>query len=438
MKKLASFYIRTYGCQMNELDSEMMVGILEKRGLQKINDEMAADLIIFNTCSIRDLAERKVLGKLGRLAKSCKRRPIIGIAGCMATSKKEKLFQKVDGIDFVIGPNNIHQLGTILDEIENDRTNIIHADPNFSHELDYTLAKRDDPVKAFVSIIRGCNKHCTYCIVPYARGPEVSRHPDEIVNECVQLAETGYKEITLLGQNVDSYGKDRPEWKSRLSDLLARLDPIEGLERIRFLTSHPVDITCDLMEAVRDLPKVCEYIHFPLQSGSTRVLNKMHRMYTRDEYDEKVALFREIVPNVSLGTDMIVGFPTETEEEFEKTKEALETIRFSHAFLFTYSARKGAPAARWKDDVPKEVKESRLQELLTIQERISNEQMQALLGQSVEVLVEGLSPKDPNIVRGRTRDWRNVLFPGSQKSIGTLQKVELTSFAHQTFIAKVV
>jgi len=420
---------------MNELDSEMMVGMLEQRGLQKSADEKNADLIIFNTCSIRDLAERKVLGKLGRLVKGSQPRPIIGIAGCMATSKKEKLFQKVDGIDFIIGPNNIHQLNAILDEIENDKTEILKADSTFSHELDYRLAKRDDTVKASVSIIRGCNKHCTYCIVPYARGPEVSRHSDDIFNECVQLADRGYKEITLLGQNVDSYGKDKPEWNTRLCDLLARLDPIEGLERIRFLTSHPVDITRDLMEAVRDLPKVCEFIHFPLQSGSTRVLNKMHRMYTRQEYDEKVALFREIVPQVSLGTDMIVGFPTETKEEFEETKEALDTIGFSHAFLFAYSARKGAPAARWKDDIPKQEKERRLQEVLTIQERVSNEQMQALLGQKVDVLIEGLSPRDPNMVRGRTRDWRNVIFPGSKESIGSTQTVELTSFVHQTFIA---
>jgi len=419
---------------MNELDSEMMVGILEQRGMKKSDDEAGADLIIFNTCSIRDLAERKVLGKLGRLAKKRKLFPIIGIAGCMATSKKEKLFQKVSGIDFIMGPNNIHQLNAILDEIENDGTKIIRVDSIFSEEPDYCVTKRDDPVKACVSIIRGCDKHCTYCIVPYARGPEVSRDLDDIVNECLRLADLGYKEITLLGQNVDSYGKDRPEWNVRLSDLLFRIDQIQGVERIRFLTSHPVDITRELMEAVRDLPKVCEYIHFPLQSGSSRVLSKMNRMYTRKEYDEKIALFREIVPGVSIGTDMIVGFPTETEKEFEETKEALETVGFSHAFLFAYSERKGAPAARWKDDVLEEEKERRLQEVLSIQERICNEQMQSLLGTTVEILVEGVSPRDPNMIRGRTRGWRNVIFPGTKDQIGTMQHVELASFVHHTFI----
>src|SRR5579871_478249 len=280
MRDLKKFFIRTYGCQMNELDSEIMVGLLEKRGLLRVENEEDADLLLFNTCSIRDLAERKVMGKLGKLGRAKAHRPIIGVTGCMAMTKKETLFKKLPHIDFVVGTNNIGELNEVIDHILVSGEQTIRTDHQFENNLDYLVAKRDDPVKAFVSIIRGCDKRCTYCVVPYTRGQEVSRHPDSIVEECTRLADQGYKEITLLGQNVNSYGKDQPEWNCLFHDLLFRLDQIPGMERIRFMTSHPVDITLELMQAIRDLPSLCEFVHFPIQAGSSRILKKMHRIYT--------------------------------------------------------------------------------------------------------------------------------------------------------------
>ena len=420
---------------MNELDTELMVGQLEGRGLTRTGEEKEADLLIYNTCSIRDLAERKVMGKLGQLGRIKKNRPVIGVTGCMAMAKKESLFKKIPHVDFVLGTNNISDLSQVLDEVVGTGKQTLKTDDQFEENLDYLVAKRDDPVKAFVSIIRGCDKFCTYCVVPYTRGQEVSRSPDDIEQECRLLAEKGYKEITLLGQNVNSYGKDQPEWGCLFHDLLYRLDKVEGIERIRFMTSHPVDITVDLMHAIRDLPSLCEFVHFPLQAGSSRVLRKMHRIYTKEQYMEKVALLREIVPNVSLGTDIIVGFPTETDEEFEETFKALEEIRYSVAFLFAYSARKGTPAYRWKDDVPEEVKQARLKRLLDLHTRIGAEQRQEMLGQEVELLIE--SHKNGQ-VKGRTRCWKNAVLPGDESLVGTLQKVKVNGYSHQTLLTEPV
>ena len=436
MKQLKTYYVRTYGCQMNELDTEIMMGQLEQRGLTRVEDEYLADLLIFNTCSIRDLAERKVMGKLGLLGRNPHQDAIIGVTGCMANAKKDSLFQKLPHIDFILGTNNIHNLNHVLDEVLSTKTQIIRTDDQFEHELDYVGAKRDDKVKAHISIIRGCDKHCTYCVVPYTRGPEVSRHPDNIIEECRVLAAQGYKEFTLLGQNVNSYGKDQPEWNCLFHDLLYRLDKIPGIERIRFWTSHPVDITKELMEAIRDLKSVCESVHFPLQAGSNRILRKMHRIYTVEQYLEKVQMLREIVPNVVLGTDIIVGFPTETEEEFQQTYQILKDIEYSVAFLYTYSPRKGTPATRWKDDIPEEVKEDRLQRLLALQEGITARQRQEMLGKEVEVLVEAHNFKDHSLLKGRTRCWKNVLFAGDEALIGTLQNVKIHSYTNQTLLGE--
>jgi tRNA-2-methylthio-N6-dimethylallyladenosine synthase len=436
MRKLKTFYIRTYGCQMNELDSEIMVGQLESRGLQRIEDENTADLLLFNTCSVRDLAERKVMGKLGRLGRTMQHDPIIGVAGCMANAKKDALFQKLPHIDFVMGTNNIHDLNNILDEVIATGKQTSKTDDHFQFELDYTNAKRDDKVKAYVSIIRGCDKYCTYCVVPYTRGPEVSRHPDSIVEECRILVGNGYKEVILLGQNVNSYGKDQAEWGCLFHDLLYRIDKIPGLERVRFMTSHPVDITQDLMLAVRDLRTLCEFVHFPLQAGSNRILKKMHRIYTVEQYLEKVAALCSLVPHVSLGTDIIVGFPTETEDEFMQTFDQLEALEFSVAFLFAYSPRKGTPAMRWRDDIPEEVKQDRLQQLLNLQEGIYAKQRQSMLGKEVEILVEKRNFKDDAFLKGRTRCWKNVLFRGEESLIGTLQRVHIHSYNHQTLFGE--
>ena len=427
-QKPKTFFIRTYGCQMNELDTEIMAGQLKKKGLSPVQDEKAADLMIFNTCSIRDLAERKVMGKVGQLTRRTKNRPIIGITGCMAMAKKETLFRKLPHIDFVLGTNNITDLGTVLDEVIELNQKSIRTTDQFEENLDYLVASRDDKLKAHVSIIRGCDKFCTYCVVPYTRGQEVSRPAQNIVDEVQMLVDGGYKEITLLGQNVNSYGKGTD---CHFHDLLHRIDKT-GIERVRFMTSHPVDITEDLMHAIAELPSLCEFVHFPIQAGSSRILKKMHRIYTKEQYYEKVALLKKIVPNSTLGTDIIVGFPTETEEEFQETLDVFRDIRYSIAFLYSYSQRKGTPAMRWKDDIPENVKQDRLHRLMDLHDQISSEERQKLLGQTLEVLVERQN-KD-GLLYGRTRCWRKVIFKGPESLIGTLQQVKLHSCSHQTLI----
>jgi tRNA-2-methylthio-N6-dimethylallyladenosine synthase len=435
-RNLKTFFVRTYGCQMNELDSELMIGALEKRGLTRVQEEADADLLLFNTCSIRDLAERKVMGKIGQMGRSPNKRSIIGVTGCMAMAKKDRIFRKLPHVDFVIGTNNISDLNTVLDEVIETGKQTIRTDTTFEENLNYFDAVRDDPVKAFVSIIRGCDKYCTYCVVPYTRGKEVSRPAEDIVAECRQLAAKGYKEITLLGQNVNSYGKDMPQWNVLFHDLLYQLDKIEGIERIRFMTSHPCDITVELMEAIRDLPSLCEFVHFPIQAGSSRILRKMNRRYTLEQYLEKVELLRKIVPNVALGTDIIVGFPTETEEEFQMTYDIFKQIRYSVAFLFAYSARKGTPAYRWKDDVPEEVKNQRLQRLIQLHQEICNEEMQGFIGSELEVLVEQRNKSEQ--LKSRTRCWKKVIFEGGDELIGSLQRVKITGCNHQTLVGELI
>jgi tRNA-2-methylthio-N6-dimethylallyladenosine synthase len=437
MRQLNTFFMRTYGCQMNELDSEIMVGQLEKRGLTRTENEGEADLLLFNTCSIRDLSERKVMGKLGQLGKARARKQVIGVTGCMAMAKKDTLFRKLPHVDFVIGTNNISELNSVLDEVLETGRQTIRTDDQFEENLDYLIAKREDPVKAFVSIIRGCDKFCTYCVVPYTRGQEVSRSPESIEEECRRLVDQGYKEITLIGQNVNSYGKDKPEWGCLFHDLLGRIDKIQGLQRLRFMTSHPVDITIQLMEAIRDLPSLCPFVHFPIQAGSNRILKKMHRVYTVEQYLEKVAMLRSLVPHVALGTDIIVGFPTETAEEFEQTYNIFKEIEYAVAFIFAYSARKGTPAFRWQDDIPEEVKQERLQRLLTLQAEIAAGQRQAMLGTKVEVLVERKDKGELHL-KGRTRCWKNVLFSGSDALIGTLQQVKIHGYTNQTLLGEVI
>lgn len=419
---------------MNELDTDVMVGELLSRGLTRTEDENQADLLILNTCSIRDLAERKAMGKLGLLGKNNERKRIIGVTGCMANAKKESLFHKLPHIDFVLGTNNIHDLNNVLDDVIATGKQSCKTDDHFTHELNYLAAKRNDKVKAYISIIRGCDKFCTYCVVPYTRGPEVSRAPQDIVKECQLLADQGYREITLLGQNVNSYGKDKPEWNCLFHDLLYQLDKIPGIDRIRFMTSHPVDITRDLMLAIRDLPSLCEFVHFPLQAGSSRILKKMHRIYTVEQYLEKVSMLKELVPGVALGTDIIVGFPTETDEEFEETYRLMKEIEYSVAFNFSYSPRKGTPAMRWKDDIPEAVKEQRLQRLNELQDSICSKQRQEMLGKEYEILVEQQMERDPTMLKGRTRCWKNVMFAGDASMIGTMQRVNVHSFNNQTLI----
>jgi tRNA-2-methylthio-N6-dimethylallyladenosine synthase len=436
-RKPETFFVRTYGCQMNELDSEIMIGTLLKRGMRRVENEEQADLLIYNTCAIRDLAERKAMGKIGILSRHKKRDTIIGLTGCMATAKQSSLLKKLPAIDFVLGPNNINQLDLVLDSVIETGQRVVKTDHLFEDNIDYMVAKRDDKLHAHVSIIRGCDKHCTYCIVPYTRGREVSRHPDSIIEECRALAAQGYKELTLVGQNVNSYGKDEPEWNCLFHDLLYQLDKIEGIERIRFMTSHPVDITRELMLAIRDLPSLCEFVHFPFQAGSNRILKKMHRMYTAEQYLEKIAMLRELVPNVTFGTDIIVGFPTETEEDFLETYRLMQQVKPLVAYVYAYSQRQGTPAMRWKDDVPEMIKQDRLQRLLQLHQQICIDTFQSLLDSEQEVLVQRINGgTHEGYVKGRTRGWHRVILPGDSSLIGTNQKVKITGYSHNTLIGQ--
>ncbi len=430
-----TFFIRTYGCQMNELDTEIMIGQLAKKGLTRVHTEEEGDILIYNTCSIRDLAERKVMGKLGVLGRDKSREKIIGVTGCMAMAKKDSLFKKVPHLDFVLGTNNISNLGAVLDEVIHTGKQKAITDKAFEEDLDYLVAKRDNKLSAHVSIIRGCDKYCTYCVVPYTRGREVSRPYNDIIEEVKQLVDQGYKEITLLGQNVNSYGKDKKEWNVLFHDLLEQIDKT-GINRVRFLTSHPVDITKDLMEAVRDLPSLCEFVHFPMQAGSDRILKKMHRIYTLEEYFDKVAMLKEIVPKVALGTDMIVGFPTETDEEFEETYANMERVDYAIAFLYTYSPRKGTPAMRFKDDISDEVKGQRLQRLADLHKRQTSEQRAGMIGDTFEVLFEGRNERGQ--LKGRTRCWRKIIAEGNESLVGNLGNVKVDSFLNETLIGTLV
>lgn len=424
------FFIRTFGCQMNELDSQLMEGILQSKGYLPATEE-EADILIYNTCSVRDLAERKVMGKIGLLSRK-KKRALIGIAGCMAMSKKEALLKKFPQIDFVLGTNNISDLGAVIDDVLLKKQRILKTDEE-ANFADYSIAQRPSKVKAFVSIMKGCNNFCSYCIVPYTRGREKSRELISIIEESRKLADSGYKEITLLGQNVNSWGK---EWNLKFSDLLYELDKISGLERIRFLTSHPKDISLDLMHAIKELPSVCEFVHFPAQSGSSRILKLMNRRYTVDEYLQKVDQLKEIIPNVTLGTDIIVGFPSETEEDFKMTLKLFEKVRFSTAFIFAYSPRKNTPAFDFTDDVSEEIKDSRLQSLMALYRSILDEENKNLINTTQEILVERFN-KDNKFLKGKTRTFKKVIFEGPSSLIGTLQMVKLVDSKHDTFIGKI-
>jgi tRNA-2-methylthio-N6-dimethylallyladenosine synthase len=432
MKFPKSFYLRTYGCQMNELDSELIVGLLEKRGLIKVEKEEEADLLLFNTCAVREMAEKKVIGKLEEVFHE-KKEQIVGVLGCLSIAKKEELLKRFPKINFLIGPKQIANLLPLLEEVVSQKKSL---SPISASDTDYSMAKRESQVKAFVAIMQGCNKFCTYCIVPFTRGREISRPAASIVEEVKKLVAQGYREITLLGQNVNSYGKDIPEAKTLFPDLLYQLNET-GIQRVRFMTSHPIDISLDLMYAIRDLPSVCEFVHFPVQSGSSRILEKMHRIYTREDYLEKVSHLQSLIPDVALGTDIIVGFPTESEEDFFATYSLFEQVRFSTAFIFAYSPREGTQAAKWKDDVPKALKEERLKKMLALYHKIDQEEREKRVGRQEEILVERLN-KDQRMLKGKTKRFEKVIFGGDPKLIGSLQKVRLESFHHQTYIGKLL
>ncbi len=436
--KQPKVFIKTYGCQMNELDSELIMGSLLARGFAEAPNESDADIVLLNTCTVREMAERKPLGKMELLGQIKEKQPnlILGICGCVAQQKKEQLLDRMPFLDIVCGTGQIAQLPDMIEAVRNNGAKQIRVEDSSGEKLDFRLAKRKSPVKAFVSIMRGCDNYCSYCVVPYVRGREQSRPPAQILAEIQHLARNGYKEVTLLGQNVNSYGKGlTPECD--LVELLERINAIPGIERIRFVTSHPKDIRPRLIEAMARLEKVCEHLHFPLQSGSDRILRQMNRGYTLSDYVELVNALRQTVPDVALGTDLIVGFPGETEEDFAETVEATRRIEYDSAFIFKYSTRGETAAAKLPDDVPLEKKKERNRILLELQEEISRKKNRASIGQPVEVLVEGPSKRNPYKMMGRTRQNKIAVFDGGHNLIGLRAKMTVTDATALTLFCQV-
>jgi len=422
---MPKYHIITYGCQMNKSDSEKVAGILEKLGFLPTEREEEADLILLNTCSVRERAEEKVFGKLGELKKLKKRNPElkIGVFGCMAQRMKDELAEKFSHVDFVLGSYKFVRLPEILEEIKDNKKVVLFDDEPYPEDLDWKIIKRDSKFQAWMPIIYGCNNFCTYCIVPYLRGRERSRKLEDIVEEAKYLAEQGVVEITLLGQNVDSYGKDLGNID--LADLLEEIHKIPNIKRIGFLTSHPRDVTDKLIKKVAKLPKVCPHWHLPLQAGSDRILKRMGRGYTYQEYKDLIYKIRSEINDASFSTDIIVGFPGETEEDFQATRRALEELRFDTVNLAIYSPRPGTPAANFEDPIPFETKKKWFEELENLQRKIIYEKNLNMIGKEEEVLAEEINPKNPEELSGRTKNFRLVFFPGDKSLLGKLLVVKI-------------
>lgn len=431
---MPSVFIKTYGCQMNERDSEAVLAQLAARGYTVAESEASADVVLLNTCSVRDLAEQKAIGKMQALAGHARKHrtgTVFGYLGCMAQSRGEELLSPE--VRLVLGTQKIHRTGEYLDELlAGRRASVVDTGEEAGSESrvgEHAVGGLHPPaVKAFVSIMQGCNQHCTFCIVPFTRGRERSRPIGEIVAECRELAERGVREITLLGQIVTSYGRrtiPAKDGRSAFVQLLEAVHAIEGVERIRFTSPHPKGYGDDLVDAYRRLPKLCPHAHLPLQSGSDRILKAMHRGYTRERFLEIVRKLRSARPDIGLGTDIIVGFPGETEEDFAQTMETVREADFDQAFIFKYSPRRDTPAATMPDQVPMEVREERNQRLLELMNEIGARKYAALVGRTVEVLVEGPSHRNPARLEGRTGCNKIVVFEGSDRHVGQRLNVRI-------------
>jgi tRNA-2-methylthio-N6-dimethylallyladenosine synthase len=456
-------YIETVGCQMNLLDSELVVGKLRNEGYELTDDIDQADTILYNTCSVRQHAEDKIYSALGRIKRIKETRPdvAIGVLGCMAQKDQRRVLRRAPHVDVVVGPGQLARVPELIEKARRERT------PQLAVSLARNAGSRDaitgsfesydplrepalrpSPFQAFVRIMMGCDKFCTYCIVPAVRGPEQGRPPEVIVEEARQLAGQGVKEITLLGQTVNSYQYRTPDGRTtRLSDLLERLHDIPGLARIKFITNFPNDMTDDLLHAVRDLPRVARYLHVPAQSGCDLVLKRMKRLYSVALYDEMMHRIRETIPGVAVSSDFIVGFCGETEESFARSVALVERSRFKNSFIFKYSPRAGTKAdSLYADNVPEEVKRRRNNGLLAIQAAISLEDNQSFLGEAVEVLVEGPSKtaqrqdaqSGPVQLTGRTSCDRIVVFDGNERLIGRMVRVEVEEASPVTLFGRVV
>lgn len=422
------YIVYTYGCQMNEHDSETIKGLLEQMGYQSTEDRKEADIILFNTCAIRENAEDKVFGELGHMKVLKTEKPdlLLGVCGCMSQEEGvvNRILQKHGFVDMIFGTHNIHRLPHLIKESLFSKEMVVEV---WSKEGDIieNLPKKREGMRAWVNIMYGCDKFCTYCIVPFTRGKERSRRPEDVIAEVRELARQGYKEITLLGQNVNAYGKDFSDINYTFANLMDDIHKID-IPRVRFTTSHPRDFDDALIEVLAKGGNLVEHIHLPVQSGSTEVLKKMGRKYSREHYLNLVHKIKTAIPDVVLTTDIIVGFPGETDEQFQDTLSLVTEVGFDFAYSFIYSPREGTPAAVMEDNIPMEVKKARLQQLNDSINEISRKSNDKALGQIVEVLVEGVSKNNANMLSGRTRTNKLVHFEGDQELIGQFVHIEIT------------
>lgn len=425
----------TYGCQMNFSDAERMTGELACIGYEETEDMNEADLVMINTCAVRETAEDKVYGKIGEIKGLKRQNPnlILGITGCMAQKEGEKLIKRAPHIDFVLGTNKIQQVVATVQALENEEArHIVDTAINEAEMPEDMAINRKTALSAWIPIMYGCNNFCTYCIVPYVRGRERSRLPEDIIAEIKEVVAQGFKEVTLLGQNVNSYGKDHK--KATFAELLAMVDDIEGIERVRYMTSHPKDLSDEVIEVIKNSKHICTHFHLPVQYGSDNMLKRMNRVYTVAKYKETVRKIREAIPDCSLTTDLIVGFPGETEEDFQQLMEFIAEIRYDAAYTFIYSKRSGTPAAEMPDQIDDECKHQRLNRLMELQNKISLEINQSLEGKIMEVMVEGPSQNNEAVWSGRTSSNKLVLWNHGEEKIGDLINVRITQ--PQTWVLK--
>lgn len=434
------FFIQTYGCQMNEEDSEKLSGMLKRMGYDSTENRDEASIIIFNTCCVRENAENKVFGNLGALKKQKEKNPdlVIGICGCMMQQKgmADEILKRFPYVNIIFGTHNSYKFPEYLNRVKTEGVQIKEIINKETEIVEGIPIDRKSDVKGFVTIMYGCNNFCTYCIVPYVRGRERSRKPEDIINEIKEMVANGYKEVTLLGQNVNSYGKGLDE-NITFADLLRKVNEIEGIERIRFMTSHPKDLTLDVVYAIRDCDKVCEQIHLPVQSGSNRILKEMNRHYTKEQYTELAKKIREEIPDVTFSTDIIVGFPGETEEDFNETLELAREVQYDAAFTFIYSRRNHTPADKMENQVSDDVKHERFNRLVEVVNSGIAKGNKEAEGKTYEVLVEGTSKNDESKLMGRTRNGRLVNFEGGEELIGKLVNVKIVKANSFSLIGEV-
>ncbi|HEY9569530.1 MAG TPA: tRNA (N6-isopentenyl adenosine(37)-C2)-methylthiotransferase MiaB [Metalysinibacillus sp.] len=435
------FYIRTYGCQMNEHDTEVMAGIFMALGYEPTENIEESDIVLLNTCAIREGAENKVFGELGFLLKYKRKNPdmLIGVCGCMSQEENvvKRILKQYQHVDMVFGTHNIHRLPTILKEAYLSKEMVVEVWSKEGDVIENLPKKRLGSIKAWVNIMYGCDKFCTYCIVPYTRGKERSRRPAEIIQEVRGLAAEGYQEIMLLGQNVNAYGKDFDDVTYGLGDLMKELSTID-IPRIRFTTSHPRDFDDYLIEVLAQKGNLVEHIHLPVQSGSNDILKIMARKYTREHFLQLVDKIKTAIPDVALTTDIIVGYPNETEEQFEETLSLYREVGFEMAYTYIYSAREGTPAAKMQDNVPDDVKKDRLDRLNDVVREYSAKALEQLVGTEVEVLVEGSSKRREDVLAGYTRKNRLVNFEGPADSIGKLVTVKIIEAKSHSLVGEFI